>query len=316
MVWNTDPTSFFRSRRDDRPGERGPSYDSFRGSVWRRHLRPPSALAVVVMVALLAMVAAFVATVVFANIDAGRPLAQEDPIASVPTTVPATPGEATVPTPGGVGTPGTPAILTNELIEQKINSSLWLVSTRTEVGAAIEGSAFTVGSFGGQTLLLTSLSTVRAATRTPAPEISVSQGSRTVVATLWTWEESRDLALLTVSAGSPSLTLGNSAAVQRGDRIYTGAPARAMTPGIVTAAAADGIEHNIVIDGLLEGSPIVNQRGEVVAMASAAYNPGGRGTTTVFVGVPIALACERVLRCGAGNTEPSSTPSPTTTTRP
>ncbi|MCA1671490.1 MAG: hypothetical protein LC799_04570, partial [Actinobacteria bacterium] len=77
--------------------------------------------------------------------------------------------------------------------------------------------------------------------------------------------------------------------------------------GTILSASATAIEHNIRVDLALQGAPIVNQKGEVLALASRAYNPSGEATETVFTGVPISVACERVLRCGAGNTGPGAT---------
>ena len=49
-----------------------------------------------------------------------------------------------------------------------------------------------------QSFLLTSYTTVRAATTKPVPDITLSKGTDTVKATLTSWDPGNDLALLTV----------------------------------------------------------------------------------------------------------------------
>lgn len=311
MVWRVGP-NFLRNEREHRYGYAGSS------SFWYRHTRPLSAIAVSGLVVVLAVVVAFFATLVYAKVDAGRPLRSE---VATDTTVAGSEGGAE-PDPPGPAEPAQPSptiassgVLTNDVISSKLNESVWAVSTRDPVGQVVEGSAFSAGSAGGRSLLITSLSVVRAATREPAPPIQLRQGGRTVEATLWTWQEDRDLALLVTGANSPGLPMAAASATKPGDRVYTLTPGRALTLGIVTGVGADGIDHNIFVDNSLQGAPLVNQRGEVVAVASLAYNPGGRGSTTLFVGVPVALACERVLVCGGGNTAPDSPAATTSTTR-
>ena len=304
-----------RQARTDPPQRqpwRQPGWDHDDGdSFWRRHLRPPSALAVAVGVSLLAAIVAFVATIVVANVDAGRPLDTEP---TVPTAVPedTVPGDPADDDPSGSPTTTTPEVLTTDLIEERLAGSVWAVKTLDARGEPVEGTAFVAGNFGGRTLLVTSLAVVQAATSQPAPTITISQGSRTSEATIWTWHEASDLALLVTSAGSPSLPLGFRADIRVNDRLYSMAGGRSLSLGIVTAVAPDGIDHNIFVEPQLAGAPVMNQRGEVVAVASAAYNPGGRATTTTFVAIPIDRACERILDCGQGNVDPA-TSGPTTT---
>lgn len=287
-----------------REGDRGPRRrpDSF----WHRHLRPPSALAVAVLAVLLAAVVSLVTTLVFASVDANRPL--ETSLTDQPTST-GVPGTAvTVPEPVTAPPSTLPSgALTNDALAEKLNASVWLVNTRNEAGEAVEATAFVAGSFGGQTLLVTSLAVVEAATRLPAPEITVRQDGRTLRATLWTWQEGRDLALLTIAANSPGLPLAPEVTPAVGDRLYTLSTGRPLAPGIVTGVTPAALEHNLLTDGVLQGAPLVNQRGEVLAMASTVYDPTGRASTTIYVGVPIRLACERLLRCGAATVERATT---------
>jgi hypothetical protein len=270
----------------------------------QRRFRPPSAFGTVVILIALAMVVAFVATLVYAAVDAGRP------IAGGPTTIP---GSAnTTPTlviaEPQVTTTEPPKDLPPDELAKKLAASVRTVNTMDEAGQPLEGTAFVVGAFGGQTLLLTSLGLVRAGTRAPAPPITVGDNRQ---ATLWTWQEDRDLALLTIPGTIESLPWVNAATPPKaGERLFSSTGDRLLT-GMILGVSLTGIDHNIFVEDKVQGAPLVNQKGEVLAMASRVYDPDGKGTETLFTGVPINLACDQVLRCGGGNTAPT-----TSTTRP
>ena len=278
---------------------------------WRRYLFPRTTLGAIALVTALAAVVSFVATLVYATVDAGRP------IESGPTTVPGASSETTPSvtiTEPQTSTTKVPENLPPDALAAKVNASVRTVKTLSEDGQPVEGTAFVVGSFGGQTLLLTSFTLVRAGTRAPTPPITLGENRQ---ATLWTWQEARDLALLVVPGSIESLPWVNAAAAPKpGERVFTVKDGRLVT-GVILGTSLTGLEHNIFVDDKLQGAPLVNQKGEVLGMASRAYNPDGKGTETLFIGVPIAFACDQVLRCGSGNTTPSSTApaSPPTTPR-
>lgn len=263
------------------------------------------AISMLIIATVLAVITAFVATVIYASVDAGRPLP------TAPTTVPApqTP-HTTLATPPGPTTTRVPQNLSQEDLAEKVAGSVRPLNTLNEAGQPVTGTAFVVGTFGGQTYLLTSFSLVRAATRSPGPPITL--GGRE--ATLWTWEESRDIALLVTGTQIESLPWAPQPP-QPGEKVYVGGAEQRLSVGIVTGVSGEGIDHNVFIDDVRQGAPLVNQKGEVLAMASKVYNPGGRGTETVFIAVPIKVTCERVLRCGSGNTSPTET-TPTSTPNP
>src|SRR5438309_9207374 len=78
---------------------------------------------------------------------------------------------------------------------KKVAPSLWFVHTFDEAGQSSVGTAFVAASDSDQTFLLTSYTTVRAATRNPGPQVKVRHGDDEENATLWTWQEDKDLAL-------------------------------------------------------------------------------------------------------------------------
>lgn len=263
----------------------------------------------------LAAVTALVATVIYANVDANRtitppttPTTAVDPSAATPTTIEPSPTTSRV-----------PEILSPDELAAKVAPTIRLLRTLDPQGQPVQGTAFVVGSVGGQTMLATSFDLVRASTRTPSPDILL--GDKNQKATLWTWQENRDLALLVVGGSIESLPWATEP-VKAGDKIFAAGAGQKVSPGVVSGVGDVAIEHNIFIDDVRVGAPLVNQKGEIVAIASKVYNPSGKGTDTLFIAIPIRQVCERLLRCGGGNTTPASTtpgdatPTPTTTSTP
>ncbi len=259
---------------------------------------------------LLAAITAVVATIIYANVDAKRVLTEPTPptteLDPSATTAPA----ATVDP--AVTTTRVPEILSPDEMASKVGATERVLHTLDPQGQPVQGTAFVVGSFGGQTMLVTSFDLVKASIRTPSPDILL--GDRNQKATLWTWQENRDLALLVIGGSVESLPWANEPP-KTGDKIFIAGAGQKVTPGVVGAVSADGIEHNVFIDDVRQGAPMVNQKGEILGMASKVYNPTGKGTDTLFIAVPIRQVCDRLLRCGGGNTSPGdTTPAATTTT--
>ena len=191
--------------------------------------------------------------------------------------------------------------LTPEDMAQKLGPSVWSVTSLDSAGQPIGGTAFSVGSSGTRGLFLTSLSVVEASTREPGPEIQVRGTTFEGPATLWTWDERRDLALLVVErGGAPALDWVGDTPLSAGDRIFVLGGDRRVSEGTVVGVSPERIEHDVVVDDALRGGPLVNRKGEVVAVSSATYTGGGTPTDVAWFGVPIQDSCGRVLRCGGG----------------
>lgn len=204
---------------------------------------------------------------------------------------------------------------TLEALVKKVEKSIYFVTTLDEAGQPSVGSAFVVASDGEQALMLTSYNTVRAATRTPGPPVKIRKGDQELPATLFTWQEEKDLALLIVKKGDiPKLEFAaREPILKTGDRIFAvsglGASGGAISQGFVADVSSAGIQHDVAIGAAFQGGPLLNDEGRVLAISSRAYSPLGFGTEAVFFGPPIRAACEKVLKCpDGGNPTPGAKP--------
>lgn len=280
----------------------------------RRHFWPPSAFGIIVISLVISMLVGFTGALIYTSNDNAE-IAAVDP-ADQTRVAPTVPPSAD---PSGPTTTQPPEVLTPAGITQKLGPSVWSVSSLDENGRPVEGSGFVAGSFGGQTYVLTSLAIVRAATRIPGPEIVVRNGDSEVKATLWTWQEDRDLALLVTGRSAPSIPWpDDDPPVKPGDKVYVlGGAGGAPVAGVVSNVSPTSIRHNVFIDERRQGAPLLNEKGQVLGMNSLSFTPGAVATTDTFHAVPIEAACEMVLSCGGGTTSVAPTgPNATTTTRP
>ena len=192
-------------------------------------------------------------------------------------------------------------------LRERVRDGVWFVSTLGEDGTPSVGSAFVVFSDAEQSFFLTSYDAVRAATRNPGPPVQLQKGDDRLEADLVTWEEDRDLALVSVQRGNlPRLPWATGDDVADiGERVFAisglGSTGASVSQGLVADVSAIGIQHDAPIGMHFRGGPLVNSNGEVVAIASRAYAPLGFAPDAVFFGVPIRDACAEVLRCPDGD---------------
>lgn len=188
--------------------------------------------------------------------------------------------------------------------------SVWFVTTLDEAGQPSVGSAFVVFSDNEQSFLLTSHATIRAATQSPAPRITVRKGDEELDATLTSWDPANDLALLTIDKPSlPALKWApTDPPLQIGDRVFVvsglGAAGGSISQGFVADVSANGIQHDSPVGAAFQGGPLLNSKGEVLALASRSYAPLGFSPEAVFFGVPIRTSCAQVVRCPDESTQP------------
>lgn len=271
---------------------------------WRRHLTLSSPLTIVLAGLVIAVVTGLAGATVWTSSESTEVRRAGSSASSI--TLPAA-EQTSEPL-----TTTTKPDLSIEAIGKRIAPLVWTVSTLDQAGQPSQASAFAVGTSRGQTYLITSLAAVSATTQMPAPPITVQNGSFSGPATLWTWEEERDLALLAVSRPRADIPewRNEKPDPQAGDRVFavSAGPDNPVTPGILTKAGGGVFQHNIFIDGARRGGPIVNVKGEVIAISSAAFTGGGTPTDAAFFAVPIHGLCDAVMLCGGVNAPRADSP--------
>ncbi len=183
-------------------------------------------------------------------------------------------------------------------------ASMWVVRTFDEAGAPAVGTAFVVAADGQRSFLLTSYDVIRAATRDPGPVVTLRQGTTDMKATLWTWDEANDIALLIVDEPSlPKLAWGRPNDVRLGSQIFAlsalGTAGGAVTQGFVADVSAAGLQHTAPLGAAFRGGPLTDDRGRVIGIASRTFSPLGFTSDGVYFAPPIGVACRKVLRCEA-----------------
>ena len=188
--------------------------------------------------------------------------------------------------------------------------SVWFVQTLDEAGQPSVGSAFVVFSDDEQSFLLTSYTTIRAATANPGPDVTVRKGEEQLQASLTSWDPANDLALLTLDKPNlPALEWApTDPPVQVGDRVFVvsglGAAGGSISQGFVAGVSAEGVQHDAPVGAAFQGGPLLSSSGEVIGVASRTYAPLGFAPEAVFFGVPIRSSCAQVIRCPADNAQP------------
>lgn len=188
-----------------------------------------------------------------------------------------------------------------ELIENT-KESVFFVSTLDPDGQPSVGTAFVLFSDSERSFLITSYTTVRAATASPGPGITVRQGDDEIAVQLTTWDEARDLALLIAEdrPNLPPLTVA-SGSPATGQRVFAfsglGSQGASVVQGVIADAASNGIAHDAPIGVQFQGGPILNAQGELVGISSRTYSPSGFVPDTVYFAVPVRGACEVVVEC-------------------
>ena len=193
------------------------------------------------------------------------------------------------------------------LIKQ-LAPSVFFVHTLDAAGQPSVGTAFVISSNSGQSLLVTSYTTVQAATRAPGPPVYVSQGDSGAqsTATLKTWDAQYDLAVLSISKGGlTALTAApTSPAQQPGDVLFAvsglGSAGASLAQGSVVDVSSNGLQLDAPIGAAFQGGPIVNQSGQVVAVGSRSYAPLGFTSDATFFVPYVETACNKVLSCPGG----------------
>lgn len=185
--------------------------------------------------------------------------------------------------------------------------SVYFVHTLDSSGQPSVGAAFAVYSNRSQTLLLTSYTTIEAATHAPGPAIYVQRGTNDTKVTLQTWDPQYDLALLVLNQGNvPAVrTAPSTPALQPGDRLFAvsglGSAGASVVQATVVDVSTSGLALDASIGPAFQGGPIVNQAGQVVAVGSRHYDPQGFNSDGIWYTPYVQAACSKVLSCPGGS---------------
>ena len=191
-------------------------------------------------------------------------------------------------------------------LTKQVAPSVFFVHTLDTSGQASVGSAFVISSSASQSLLITSYTTVEAATHQPGPPVYVRQGGTDTTVTVRTWDPQFDLALLVLNRGGlTALTAApTNPSPQPGDRVFSvsglGSAGASLTQGFVVDASTSGLEVDSAIGTAFQGGPVINLNGQVLAVASRTYAPLGFKSTGVYNVPYVEAACNKVLSCPGG----------------
>lgn len=191
---------------------------------------------------------------------------------------------------------------------KQVAPSVYFVHTLDAAGQPSVGTAFVVSSNASQSLLLTSYTTVTAATHAPGPQVSVSKGdsgTQTPV-TVHSWDPQYDLALLILPKGglTPITVAPSSPSPQPGDRLFAvsglGSAGASLTQGAVIDVSSTGLQMDAPIGTPFQGGPVINKAGQVVAVGSRNYAPLGFASQGTYFLPFVEAACNKVLSCPGG----------------
>jgi hypothetical protein len=195
----------------------------------------------------------------------------------------------------------------------QVAPSVFFVHTLDASGQPSVGTAFVISSTATESLLITSYTTVSAATHTPGPPVYVRQGNADTAVTVRTWDPQYDLALLVLPKGNlKALTAApTSPAPLPGQRLYSvsglGSAGASLDQATIVDVLSAGVAVDAGIGTAFQGGPMINQSGQVVAVASRTYSPLGFASSGIWYSPYVEAACNKVLSCpngtlvGAGN---------------
>ncbi len=184
-----------------------------------------------------------------------------------------------------------------------VRDSVFLVTSLDENGQPSVGTAFVLFSDSERSFLLTSYTTVKAATVSPGPGIEVRQAGQVLDVQLNGWDEQRDLALLVAenAPNLPAVEIADPSDLSTGDRVFAvsalGADGGAIVQGVVADVSSNAIQHDAPIGTQFQGGPLLDSAGKLVAISSRTYAPLGFVPDAVYFGVPVREACAQVVRC-------------------
>lgn len=191
-------------------------------------------------------------------------------------------------------------------LAEQFSPAVYSVATLDGEGKASVGTAFAVLSDDKESYLVTSYTTVAAATVNPGPKVTIRKSTEEVEAEVWNWDRDNDLALLKVRKGGIEVLdwAGDEESGHAlGTRVFPvsglGGAGASLTTGVVVDISSAGIQHTAPLGTAWQGGPLVNADGKVLGISSLAYQPLGFTSGEVHFSPSISAVCSRLLQCGA-----------------
>jgi len=159
-----------------------------------------------------------------------------------------------------------------------LEPSVALVETRGTDGEPVVGTATAVATAGEDVLLLTSLSVVRASTTQPGAPLDVVVGGQRIGASVFNWDETYDLAVLSTRAPLQPAELASvaDAGGLSGSPVYAVSGLQAtVSPGTVLAVSSSGMRYLALLARDFDGAPLVDPDGRLVGVVTPSFAPGG-----------------------------------------
>jgi len=198
-------------------------------------------------------------------------------------------------------------------LAQLFSPAVYTVATLDEEGHPAVGTAFAVVSDSKQSLMVTSYTTIKAATVNPGPAVTIRKGTDEIAAEVWNWDPEHDLALLRVDRGDIQVLDWASdqvAAKAVGARVFPvsglGGAGASLTTGVVVDESAVGFQHTAPLGPAFQGGPIVTADGKVLGIASLTYRPLSFDPGDIRFAPPITTVCAKLLSCGGGSRSPGT----------
>ena len=160
------------------------------------------------------------------------------------------------------------------------------------------GSGFALPSDladGYDTAIITNHHVVEECTFSDGPKSSISQGSKTHKAKLWSWDPDRDLALLFIKGDLKRLVAAPEAQV--GDPVVAiGSPfglEGSVTTGIVSRIEDDWYQTSALINPGNSGGPLLDREGRVLGINTLSVGGGGSG---IGAAIRLKVTCKVIFK--------------------
>ncbi|MGH2772320.1 MAG: trypsin-like peptidase domain-containing protein [Actinomycetota bacterium] len=182
----------------------------------------------------------------------------------------------------------------------KAAPSIAYVRGEDPLAAPTLGSGFAVSSKPNETWVLTSYRLVAGLAPRNAPA-KVRLGDKEFNGDVYTWDETKDLALLIVKTGNVPVPEWEPGEPPAGTRVWAigSAPGKhkaGASGGFIVSSSPDGYLVDAAVPAPSAGGPLMTSEGKIVGVLSLAYAPAGYPASDGWV-IPIRLSCGKVIRC-------------------